>query len=307
MTVEATAGFPDFKTNGLIPDLYADQFNVEYWATTLMPQITTGKYYEKVLQQGDKVTVPTAPIVSTRPHKKGAKLEYETPVAAPVEMFVNRARTFGLLLDDIDEKQSHLDIGSKYMESGLKQVSEDNEKEFFADIYTKCAAANTGATAGAVSGAYNLGVAGSPLEVKIANATDIVTRVRAVLGEQNAHERGKMWLVIPEWMRYKLINSELRKAMDMGDDKSVLRTSRLGSIDGLTIYVSNLLHSDASGTYIMGGNMDAISHVAQLNSTEKLRDKDYLGTFFRGLFVYDWCVRKPEGLVTVYATLGTET
>jgi len=241
MTVARVPGHPDLKTNGLIPDLYADQFNVEYWATTLLPQITTGRFYEKVLNQGDKVTVPTAPTVSTKTHKKGEKLDYEAPVNPPIEMTVDRARTFALLLDDIDEKQSHMDVGPKYMEVGLKQIAEDNEVEFFTSVYTQAHAKNQGATAGVVSGGFNLGASGAPLSVTMSNATEVVTRVRAVLGEQNAAERGKMWMVIPEWMRYKLINSDLRKAMDMGDDKSVLRTSRLGSIDGLTIYVSNLL------------------------------------------------------------------
>jgi hypothetical protein len=47
--------------------------------------------------------------------------------------------------------------------------------------------------------------------------------------EQNWPETGR-WLVIPPWMRWLLVNSDLKNASLMGDEKSVMRNGRIGMI-----------------------------------------------------------------------------
>ena len=308
MSVTAAAGHPQYADMGLIPTLFAKEFNVEYWATTIMPRITTGKFYEGLLKQGHGIEVATLPSIDTFPYKKGMTLPVQAPESTPITMDVNRARGFNILIDDIDLKQTHLDISGKYVNQGVDQMREDVEKEFFESIYSQAHADNQGTTAGAKSSAYNLGVAGTPIAITTANATEMLTRIRAVLGEQNCATPGKMWVILPEWMRYYLVNSDLKNAALMGDDTSVMRTGRLGSIDGLTIYVSNLLYTtdadETTGTYAMGGNMDAISHIQQLNKVERLTSESTFGKKMRGLNVYDWNVRKPEGLVSLYCYKG---
>ncbi len=308
MTVAAAVGYPSLKAAGLIPELFADEFNVEYWATTLLPRITTGKFLDKLASAGDKITIPNVPTFVTHPYTKGQTLDVDTPTVAPTELTMDRARYSNTLVDDIDMAQSHMDISSKYVDAAVNQMSEDIETEFFADIYTRAHAANKGATAGAKSASYDMGAAGAPVAVTSANATNVLTRIRAVLGEQNAARGKKLWVCIPEWMRYLLVNSELKGAHLMGDDKSVMRTGRLGEIDGLTIYVSPLLKTtaadEATGTYIQAGNLDAIAYLAQMNKTDKLSSETTFGMKFRQLMCYDWGVKKSEGLVTLYAYNG---
>ena len=304
MSVTAAQGHPQLQTQGLIPEFFADEFNVAYWRELLMPRICTGKFYEKALDSGDKVTIASEPTMTTRAYTKGQTLAVDTTNSTPVEMTVNRARYFNFLVDKVDMKQSHLMISDKYVKVALKQMQQDIEDEFFTSIYTQAHAKNQGATAGVKSSAYDLGTAGSPLALSASNATDFITRIRAVLGEQNCAEKGKMWVIVPEWARYLLVNSDLKNASVMGDDSSVMRTGRLGEVDGLTIYVSNGLVTSAddesTGTYVLAGNMDAISHISQMTETDKIKSETTFGTKFRALTVYDWAVRKPEGLVVPY-------
>lgn len=308
MSVAATAGTPQLADQGLIPDLYAKQFNVEYWATTLLPRITTGRFYEQALKQGDKVTVANVPTVTTKPYRKHQELDTQIPESAPTEMTVDRARYFNLLIDDIDVKQSHLAIADKYMNTGVNQTQEDIETEFFEAIYSAAHADNQGATAGAKSAAYNLGAAGSPVAVTKDNTVDVITRLMAALGEQNARKGGKSWIVFPEWFRYVFLNSDAKNAALMGDESSVLRTGQLGKIDNCYLYTSNLLYTtttdESTGTYVMAGNMDAISFISQLTKTRKLESETTFGHKLSGLNVYDWSVRKPEGLVALYCYKG---
>ena len=317
MSVANANGYPPnggtsfSNATGLIPELYAKEFNIKYWAETLMPRISTGKFYEGVLGMGDKVYVAGTPSITTAAYTKGASLDAQVPTSTPITLTVDRARYFNLTLDDVDEKQSHLDVAGKYVEVGLKQMSQDIESEFFEDIVGAAHASNRGATAGAKSGAFNLGTTGAPLAITAANVVDVITRVRAVLAEQNATQSGKICIVAPVWFRYLLMNSELRQAYVTGDNKSVLRSGLVGSIDGVDIYESNLLFSETmdgqSGTHIYAFNPDAVSFIAQLNKSEKLRSTDTFATLFRSLMVYDWAVRKPEGLVEICGYNGGMT
>jgi hypothetical protein len=102
---------------------------------------------------------------------------------------------------------------------------------------------------------------GAPLAVTKDNVVEVLERIRAVLGEQNAAKAG-MWVVFPEWFRFLLMNSDLKVASLMGDPRSVQRSGIIGEIDGMTLAASNLLKgvTDTAHacTYIMAGNKDAM-------------------------------------------------
>lgn len=310
MSVANAGGYTGLTSAmGLIPELYAKEFNVLYWAETLLPRITTGKFYEGLLAQGDKVYVPTAPSITTAAYSKGQSLTVQTPSSTPITLTVDKARYFNIALDDVDEKQSHLDISGKYLEVGMRQMMIDIETEFFLDMVGKAHEDNRGTAAGAISEEYDLGDSATSLEVLTTTAVNIVTRVRTVLAEQNAFKAGEVALIVPAWFRNKLINSELKQAYLTGDDKSVLRTGLIGSLDGMEIYESNLLptvtdNSGDVGTYCFAFNKDAVSYIAQLNKSEKVRSTESFQTLFRSLMVYDWGTRKPEGLVELVVHPG---
>jgi len=91
-----------------------------------------------------------------------------------------------------------------------------------------------------------------------------------------------------------------------GDGKSTLRTGRLGEVDGVTIYARNTLYQPAASTwYAVGGNMDAISYINQLNSVRAIDSERFVGgKLYQGLNVFDWGVKKSEGLVVACVTKG---
>ena len=314
MSVPSAAGYPGFTSaQGLIPQLFAKEFNIYYWANTVLPRITTGKFYEGLLSQGDQVTVANTPVISTKPYTKGQELDVNIPQQSPVVLTVNRGRYFNIPLDDVDEKQSHLDVAGKYVEVGNKQMARDIETEFFTAMPGQAHAKNRGLTAGVQSGQYNLGTTAAPITISntgtsgSVSAIDLLTRIRSVLAEQNAFEAGKVGIVVPVWFRYLIMNSILRQAYLTGDDKSILRSGLIGSVDGMELYESTLLPQTSSYTQFYAFNRDAVSYIAQLNKEEKIRSTTTFATLFRGLMVYDWGIRKPEGMVEITAANGGVT
>ncbi|MBN2785510.1 MAG: hypothetical protein JXR25_11860 [Pontiellaceae bacterium] len=305
MSVGAVEGHPSYQTAGLIPELYADEFNVEYYNKEILPNITTTKFMSEMMSMGEKITIPQEPDIQRETYYRGKKLNLSHGThKAPIEMRIDRAADWNIMIDDVDKKQSHMELIDKYKARGIKKESEAQQAEFFADIYTQAHADNQGANAGTKSHFYNLGTAGAPLGLTTENLPFFVTALTAVLGEQNADDAGKMWACIPGWLRTLFLNSKFGSSLVMGDSSSILRTGRMGMIDDMEFYKTNQLHTStadqATGTYVIAGNKDAISYAQQINSVESIRPDDMFADGIKGLNVYDWNVRKSEGLVVAY-------
>lgn len=306
MSVPVAAGYPQLKDFGVIATLYSAMVNAKYYAETVLPRITNSKWTGEIKKQGDKVVIPQRPDVTFKPYTKGGKIVYENPTKAPVEFAVDRAGYFAVGDDYIDIKQAHILLKDEYIEDGTRNAEIGIEQQMFAAVYADAHTKNQGSAAGAKTGTINLGTAVSPLTIATGtpgggevDPIDAVTRCTTVMHEQNAVNGKRLFMVIPPWFRQRLLNSELKSALVMGDPRSVLRTGMLGTIDGVTLYVNNNL-TDTSGSdgyaNILFGNEDAIAYATQMTTLETVKLQDSFGYGYRGLWVYDWKVVKPEGL-----------
>ncbi len=306
MSVAVAQGYPQLKDFGYIATLYSAKVNEKYYAETVLPRITNSKWTGEIKKQGDKVVIPQRPNVTFKPYVKGGKIVYENPTIAPVEFTVDKAGYFAVGDDYIDIKQAHVLLKDEYVEDGVRNAEIGIEQALFAATYADVHTSNQGSSAGAKTGTIGLGTALAPLTIATGTAgggevdpIDAITRCTTCLHEQNAANGKRLWMVIPPWFRQRLLNSDLKSALVMGDPRSVLRTGMLGSIDGVTLYVNNnLTDTSGSGGYanILFGNEDAIAYATQMTTLENVKLQDTFGYGYRGLWVYDWKVVKPEGL-----------
>jgi hypothetical protein len=127
------------------------------------------------------------------------------------------------------------------------------------------------------------------------------------MDEQNLPEESR-WAVIPPWFAGMIKKSDLKDASLAGDGTSIMRNGRIGMIDRLTIYVSNLLHDQADSGYTtydaIAGHKAAISWASQMTKMESLRAESTFGTLVRGLNVYGYKVLKSEALCWMYIARG---
>lgn len=232
-------------------------------------------------------------------------LPKQRPESPNIEMLIDKARGWNVLLDDVDKVQSDLDLLNKFTDDAAKQINIAVDAQLLSAVGADAAAANIGSTAGAISGSYSMGVAGAPVQITKVNIVDYITYAGGILDEQNVPDDGR-WLVLPSWMVVMLKGSDLKDASMTGDSKSPLRNGLIGMIDRFRIYSSNSCGTaaDASGFtayYALFGNNDAISFANQFTKTESLRSTDSFDTIVRGLMVWGYKVVKPEALGYLYA------
>jgi|SoiMethySBSTD1v2_1073268.scaffolds.fasta_scaffold347140_2 hypothetical protein len=292
-----------------IPEIWSSKLIEKFYASTVLAAISNTDYEGEIKNKGDKVIIRTKPTITIKDYRADGLLEVERPSAPTLELVIDKGKYFNLILDDVMEVQSDLNMMNMWSDDAAQQFKIVVDREVLLALVGAAAPENRGNAAGAISGNIELGITTAPLEVVSRNPTatqveiiDLIVRMGQVLDEQNIPETGR-WIVIPAWVSSRIKLSELRDASLTGDGTSILRNGRLGVIDRFTIYVSNLLPSGtaaglaAGETVIFAGTSHALTFASQINKVETLRSEHTFGQLLRGLQVYGYNVLDGKALV----------
>src|SRR5215467_4013582 len=240
------------QATGFIPEIWSAKLVEKFYASTVLSAISNTDYEGEIQNQGDRVKIRTKPTITIRPYLADGLLGLDRPSGGNVELYIGSGQYFSLILDDVMEDQSDLNILSMWSDDAAQQLKIVIDRDVLDGIVVAMHAKNQGATAGAISGNLNLGIKGTPLSVKgypvlgtDTGITDVILRLGQVLDEQNMPEEGR-WIVMSAAAGRYIKQSELRQVYISGDPVSMLRNGRLGMVDRFTIYISNLLPSSAT-------------------------------------------------------------
>ena len=284
-------------TATFIPQLWAGKLNVKFYATTVFGEICNTSYEGDIKSMGDKVTINNIPSITISDYTVGTALSYEVPAPSIVELTIDKAKYFGVNVSDVLAYQSQPKLMDMFTNDASKQMAITIDRTVLLGVFDQGAAANKGATAGAISGAYSLGTDAAPLVLTVNNVVQVFTALASVLDEQNVPDTDR-WIVITPYVRNLLMSSSLAQAYVTGDNQSILRNGKIGTIDRFTIYVSHNLKVTSSTKYhIIAGTKMGLTFASQMTEMETIRSETTFGDIIRGLQVYGYKVVKPEALV----------
>jgi hypothetical protein len=301
-----------------IPVIWSTKLLEKFYANTVLAAISNTDYEGEIKNKGDKVVIRTKPTITIKDYRADGLLEVERPASNIIELEINKGKYFNLILDDVMEVQSDLNLMNIWSDDAAQQFKIVVDREILLSLLGQAHAKNMGAAAGVISGNINLGVTGTPLQIVARNPAgtagkveivDLLVRMGQTLDEQNIPEQGR-WVVLPAWISSQIKMSELRDASLTGDGTSILRNGRLGMVDRFTIYVSNLTPGGvASGLAanewaVFAGTQHALSFASQINKVETLRSEHTFGQLLRGLQVYGSKVLDGKALVQAIVTPG---
>ncbi len=301
---------------GFIPEIWSGKLVEKFYASTVLAAISNTDYEGEIKNKGDRVKIRTKPTITIHNYAADGLLGLDRPSGGTVELYIGNGKYFSLILDDVMEVQSDLNILSMWADDAAQQLKIEVDKDVLDGIVNGMAAANRGTAAGAITGSVNLGVSGAPLSVVARDPVggevellDVLMRGGQVLDEQNIPEVGR-WVVMPAWAGRMIKQSELRQAYLSGDSVSMLRNGRLGMVDRFTIYISNLLpnNSTDSANFAAGewpiymGHAHGLTFASQISKVETLRSELTFGQILRGLQVYGYQVVDNKALVEARVT-----
>jgi hypothetical protein len=307
-------------SGSFIPTLWSKKLNAKFFQNTMLTEVTNTDWEGEIKNQGDTIRIRTAPSITINDYTVGSSLSYEVPTPIYQDMQIDKGKYFGVQVSDVLAYQADMDLMGQFTEEASKQLKIVIESDtFFNSFVTQgAAAANVGATAGILSGSYDLGTKAAAIDTSTAgNLLKAILHMSAVLDEQNVPEEGR-WLLMSAYDRQVLMQSDLAQAYFTGDQSSIMRTGKVGMIDRFTVYISNLLpRGDAGKAWVSGlgdpaaagadvgavkrrmmvaGTKHAIAFAQQITKTEPLRNQTDFGDIVRGLSVFGTKVVKPEAL-----------
>lgn len=300
----ATGAYPAYS-GVFIPEIWSTTLIAQYYDSTVLNQITNTNYEGEIRGYGDKVIIRTQPAITVRNYQIGMPLQTDFPVGGTVELLIDKGKYWQTAIDDVVRKQQDIDQMKMWAQDAAERIKIAIDTEVLAYLPANVHSANTGATAGRISGNVNLGTTGSALTLSSSNILNVILSLGQVLDEQNVPETGR-FLVMPFWATTLLKLSDIKDAHITGDSVSPLRNGMVGRIDRFTVFNSNLLPINptpgASGwrSVILAGHKDAATFATQLTNTETLRAQNTFGDIMRGLLVYGYKMIKPEAMAVAY-------
>jgi len=311
----------NLQTTGFIPEIWSSKLVEKFYASTVLSAISNTDYEGEIQNQGDRVKIRTKPTITIRDYKADGLLGLDRPTGGSVELYIGIGKYFSLILDDVMEVQSDLNLLSMWSDDAAQQLKIVVDRDVLGGIVGGAAVGNKGDTAGIISGNINLGKKGAPITMVGRPATppvagqieivDVLLRLGQCLDEQNIPESGR-WVVMSSAAGRMIKQSELRQAYLSGDPVSMLRNGRLGMVDRFTIYISNLLPGVATDAVnfaageqpIFAGHSHALTFASQISKVETLRSELTFGQILRGLQVYGYQIVDPTALVEAKVALA---
>ena len=312
MAFPVSPGRPNYSGN-FIPELWSSKLIVNFYDATVLAAISNTDYEGEIRQFGDTVNIRTTPEITIRDYVKGQTLQVENPDKPKIQLLIDKGEYFACVEDDVDKVQSDIALMDTWSKDASERMKIKIDQRVLTDLLPDIDALNKGATAGRISGTYNLGTTSSPLTVtkdgasSTTSVVDLLVDMGTVLDEANAPEQDR-FVVIPAKMAGLIKKSELKDASLTGDNMSVIRNGRLGMIDRFTVYVSHNLRRSGSGSStqfsIIAGHKMGFTFASQMTNMETIRSESTFGNIIRGLQVYGYKVTKGEALSEAVVTLA---
>jgi hypothetical protein len=305
------------QATGFIPEIWSAKLVEKFYASTVLAAISNTDYEGEIQNMGDRVKIRTKPTITIKDYQADGLLGLDRPSGGSIELYIGIGKYFSLILDDVMEVQSDLNILSMWSDDAAQQLKITVDRDVLNGIVDGAAAKNKGATAGIISGNLNLGTAAAPLATKLyptpgtdISILDVILRLGQALDEQNIPEQGR-WIVMSAAAGRYIKQSELRQAYLSGDPVSMLRNGRLGTVDRFTVYISNLLPTNATNPAVgagaqpvFAGHAHSLTFASQISKVETLRSELTFGQILRGLQVYGYQIVDNTALAQAQVILS---
>src|SRR5574343_721639 len=215
-----------------IPTIWSSKLNAKFYTASTFASIANTNWEGDISGIGDKVVINNIPDIAISNYVPGAGLQYQVPTPSTIELQIDQGKYYAFQVNDLLSMQSQPKLMDMFSNDAGMQMKVAIDSECLFATFTGAATAHQGATAGVKSAAFNLGTVTAPyqLAASASSAISLITSLAAVLDEQNIPETERFLLIDPV-TRQTLMNSNLQQAYLTGDNQSILRNGKIGSID----------------------------------------------------------------------------
>ena len=322
MAFTTSSGYGNLPSGNFAPEIFSQKVLKFFRRASVVEDITNTDYAGEIENFGDTVRIIKEPTVSVTAYQRGSVVNPQDLADDQITMVVDNANAFAFKIDDIEERQSHVNFEALATSSGafaLKRKYDAAVLQHISDAAGIAASAVSGTTLTSTIAAGTLGTASAPINVETDdNGINLLLAMARLLDDQSVPEENR-WFVAPPIFYEKMFQAgnKLAEVQVTGDATSPLRNGLAinGSFAGFRCYKSTALNStggtdqvtltDASATLatdgsenvVLAGHMSAVSTASHIAKTEVVRSTESFSDVIRGLHVFGRKVLRQEAVV----------
>jgi hypothetical protein len=296
MAFQSAAGWQNLPNGAFVPTIYSKKVLKFFRKTAVVEDITNTDYYGEIAEFGDTVRILKEPTMTVSSYARGTTVLPQDILDEDFTLTVDKANYFAFKIDDIEQKQTHVNWMDMATSSAAYAIKDAYDVEVLDHMYDQIATDHKFGTSGS---SIDLGFGAgevSPLTV--------MNRLSRLLDEDNVPTDNRWFVAGPVfWEMMKDENSKLMDTEYMNDGDSIVRNGRVtsGLIRGFKCYSSNNMPTDTNSV-AMGGHMSSTATASQISKVEKIRSETSFSDVVRGLHMYGRKVLRPSAMVaSVYA------
>lgn len=293
MAFPSASGHNNLPQGNFSPEIFSQKVQKFFRTRSVVDGITNNDWYGEIANFGDSVRVINEPTVTVSDYTRGAVVNPQDLQDDDFTLVVDQAKQFSFRVDDIEEKQSHVNWTDLATSSGAYALQNSYDQAILAHIATNVTDTDLiyGAAGSGIDTGFDSGEI-SPLAV--------INRLNRFLNTNDVPVENRWFVGGPEfWEQLEDEDSKLlswdfseKGALDNG-----MVTGR--TIRGFKCYMSNNLPAGtiANEFNVLAGHMSAVATASQITKVETLRSENTFADITRGLHVYGRKVTRSDALV----------
>jgi hypothetical protein len=311
---DSSASNFDVSTSGQtneywVPEIFSKKIQNFFRKSSVIEAITNTDYAGEISAFGDTVKIIKEPTVTVAAYTRASTPSKQYLGDQELSLVIDKANAFKFVIDDIEEKMSHVNWASIGASSAAYTLKDTMDSEVITALFSGVSSSSPDHVIGADSATANAGlnIANDAIDVGFGSGEitplAVMARLSRLLDEQNVPEEGRWFLANPQW--YEELASESSKLMtsdyNQGDGGVRNGLVAAGMVRGFKMYKSNNMPSvsNASGKVICG-HISSTATAQSILNIETLRDHDTFGDIVRGLHVYGRQVLRDNALAAAF-------
>jgi hypothetical protein len=304
MAFPASAGYGNLPNGAFTPVIYSQKVQKFFRKMSVAEDITNTEYFGEVANMGDTVKIIKEPTITVADYARGQTIIPQDLVDDELTLTVDQAKYFAFKVDDIEDKQAHINWETMAVSSAAYGLKDDFDQVILEYMRTQV---DSGNTLGSVSSGQSVGFSAGQM-----SPLSVLNRLNRLLDEDNVPSDNRWVVASPQfWEQMSDENSKLIEVQVTGDAESALRNGRITDkpIRGFTCYKSNNIPPNtktASGTFsdattmVLAGHMSSTATASQIAKTEMYRDPNSFADIVRGLHLYGRKTLRPTALAAAF-------
>ena len=312
MAFGSAGGYGNLPSGNFTPQIFSQKVQKFFRRASVVEDITNTDYAGEIENFGDTVKIIKEPTITVADYARGTAVSTQDLADDQITMTVDQGSYFAFKVDDIEERQSHVNFEALATSSGAYSLKKNYDYNVLKYIYDNAA-----------TSAANTGTDGSPIDGDAATDTlaDVVSAAKTVLDGNDVPEENR-WLVAPP-----AFFQQLRKAGAKLSDQSILNDGGVSQIRngmvtdkplfGFNMYMTNAIavssgsaanktfgSSGANEYAFLYGHMSAVATANHIAKTELIRDPDSFADIVRGLHVFGRKILRDDAVYSGVITIG---